>query len=71
MGQSAKGFANTHLASPADFAGANDVITNPAKKKSSWDRIRSNVLLNFDYSNCNTPFVLNKLLFSVNGREGH
>lgn len=49
MGQSAKGFANTHLASPADFAGANDVITNPAKKKSSWDRIRSNVLLNFDY----------------------
>ena len=49
MGQSAKGFANTHLASPADFAEANDVITNPSKKKSSWDRIRSNVLLNFDY----------------------
>ena len=49
MGQSVKVFALTHLASPADFAGANDVITNPAKKKSSWDRIRCNVLLNFDY----------------------
>lgn len=49
MGQSAKGFTQTHLASPADFAGVNDVITNPAKKKSSCARIRSNVLLDFDY----------------------
>ena len=33
MGQSMNGSRDAYLASPADFAGANDIITNLAKER--------------------------------------